>query len=60
MQHASKIVNELYKSIDYESIWFDKDYLTYHGEMLVTELKNDFEKGLYPELRESYQIINVK
>jgi murein L,D-transpeptidase YcbB/YkuD len=55
LKQASKTVNKLYKSIHYEPIWVDKDYLTYHCEMLVTELESDFKKGLYPELVEAYQ-----
>jgi len=55
LKDASKTVNVLYKSINYEPIWVDKDYLTYHCEMLVTELKSDFKKGLYSELVEAYQ-----
>ena len=55
LKHASKKVNSLYKAIDYEPIWVDKDYLSYHSEMLLNELKDDFKKGLYPKLVESYQ-----
>jgi len=55
LKDASKTVNTLYKSINYEPIWVDEDYLTYHCEMLVTELKSDFKKGLYSELVEAYQ-----
>jgi len=55
LKQASKTVNKLYKSINYEPIWVDKDYLTYHCEMLVTELESDFKKGLYPELVKAYQ-----
>jgi len=55
LKQASKTVNKLYKSINYEPIWVDKDYLTYHCEMLVTELKSDFKKGLYPALVEAYK-----
>jgi len=52
--HASKKVQALYKSIEYEPIWVDKDYLTHHTEMLISELENDFEQGLYTKLRKSY------
>jgi len=55
LQHASKKVNYLYKTINYEPIWVDKDYLTYHSEMLLSELKDDFKKGLYPKLVEAYK-----
>ena len=51
---ASKEVQELYSQIDYMPIWVDKDYLTHYSELLISELKEDFEKGLYPELKESY------
>ena len=54
LSHASKKVQALYKSIDYEPIWIDKDYLTYHTEMLISELEGDFQKGLYKKLRKSY------
>jgi murein L,D-transpeptidase YcbB/YkuD len=60
LKQASKTVNKLYKSIHYEPIWVDKDYLTYHCEMLVTELESDFKKGLYPELVEAYQKLMPK
>ncbi len=52
--HASKKVQALYKSINYEPIWVDKDYLTYHTEMLISELEDDFKKGLYKKLRKTY------
>ena len=55
LKHASKKVNYLYKTINYEPIWVDKDYLTYHSEMLLAELKNDFKKGLYPDLVKAYK-----
>jgi len=54
LPHASKKVQALYKSIDYEPIWVDKDYLTYHTEMLISELEGDFGKGVYKKLRKSY------
>lgn len=54
LSHASKKVQALYKSINYEPIWVDKDYLTYHTEMLISELEDDFKKGLYKKLRKSY------
>ncbi len=54
LAHASKKVQALYKSINYEPIWVDKDYLTYHSEMLISELENDFKKGLYKKLHKSY------
>ena len=55
LKHASKKVNYLYKTINYEPIWVDKDYLTYHSEMLLAELKDDFKKGLYPDLVKAYK-----
>ncbi len=55
LEHASKKVNYLYKTINYEPIWVDKDYLTYHSEMLLSELKDDFKKGLYPDLVKAYK-----
>ena len=55
LSHASKKVKKLYRSIDYQPVWVDRDYLSVHAEMLITELKNDFEKGLHPELVEKYQ-----
>lgn len=54
LSHASKTVQALYKSINYESIWVEQDYLTYHTEMLISELEADFKKGLYKKLRKSY------
>ena len=47
LKDASHYVNYLYKIIDYQPIWVDKDYLSYHTEMLISELKNDFKKGLH-------------
>jgi len=54
LTHASKEVKHLYKVIRYEPIWVDNEYLTYHSEMLFTELKRDFQKGLYPEVQAQY------
>jgi len=52
---ASKKVQHLYKTIDYQPIWVDKDYLTYHTEMLITELQSDFKKGLHKKLVAQYK-----
>ena len=52
---ASKKVQLLYKTIDYQPIWVDKDYLTYHTEMLITELQSDFKKGLHKKLVAQYK-----
>lgn len=52
---SSKKVQELYRAIDYQPVWVDKDYLTQYTELLVHELKEDFSKGLHAELVESYR-----
>ena len=52
---ASKKVQLLYKTIDYQPIWVDKDYLTYHTEMLIKELQSDFKKGLHKKLVAQYK-----
>ncbi len=52
---SSKEVQELYKAIDYQPVWVDKDYLTQYTELLVQELKEDFKRGLHPELVASYK-----
>ena len=57
LSHASKKVQALYKSIDYEPVWVDKDYLTYHTEMLISELEGDFRKGVYKKLHKSYDTL---
>lgn len=54
LKHASKKVQHLYKAINYEPIWVDKDYLSYHSEMLISELKSDFKKGLYKNIKAEY------
>lgn len=55
LPNASKSVQHLYEMIDYQPVWVDKDYLTFHTEMLITELKQDFKKGLHKELVEQYK-----
>ena len=55
VKDASKYVKYLYKTIDYQPIWVDKDYLSYHTEMLLSELKNDFKKGLHKDLVAQYK-----
>jgi len=57
LKHASKYVNYLYKVIDYQPIWVDKDYLSYHTEMLLSELKSEFKKGLHKELVAQYKAL---
>ena len=52
---ASKDVQELYSKIGYKAIWVDKDYLTHYSELLINELKDDFKKGLYPEIKKIYK-----
>ncbi|MGB5505401.1 MAG: L,D-transpeptidase family protein [Sulfurovum sp.] len=52
---SSKKVQELYRAINYRPVWVDKDYLTQYAELLVHELKSDFEKGLHPELVATYK-----
>lgn len=57
LKHASKYVNYLYEVIDYQPIWVDKDYLSYHTEMLLSELKSEFKKGLHKELVAQYKAL---
>ena len=57
VKDASKYVKYLYKTIDYQPIWVDKDYLSYHTEMLLSELKNDFKKGLHKDLVAQYKAL---
>lgn len=52
---SSKKVQELYRAIDYRPVWVDKDYLTQYAELLVHELKEDFEKGSHKELVATYK-----
>jgi murein L,D-transpeptidase YcbB/YkuD len=53
--NSSKKVQELYRAIDYQPVWVDKDYLTQYAELLVHELEGDFKKGLHLELVETYK-----
>lgn len=48
-------VRELYEGIDYMPVWVDKDYLTHYAELLASELKDDFDKGLHEELVAQYK-----
>ena len=57
LKNASKYVKYLYKVINYQPIWVDKDYLSYHTEMLLSELKNDFKKGLHKKLVAQYKAL---
>jgi murein L,D-transpeptidase YcbB/YkuD len=57
LEKAPKYVKYLYKVIDYQPIWVDKDYLSYHTEMLLSELKNDFKKGLHKDLVSQYKAL---
>ena len=52
---SSPKVQELYRAIDYQPVWVDKDYLTQYTELLIQELKEDFKRGLHPELVASYK-----
>ena len=55
VEHSSRKVQELYGAIDYQPIWVDKDYLTQYAELLIYELKEDFDKGLDVELHGLYK-----
>jgi len=57
LKDASKYVKYLYEIVDYQPIWVDKDYLSYHTEMLLSELKNDFKKGLHKDLVVQYKAL---
>jgi murein L,D-transpeptidase YcbB/YkuD len=52
---SSHNVQELYKEIDYQPVWVDKDYLTHFAELLIHELEADFKKGLHQELVSTYR-----
>ncbi len=52
---SSKKVQELYRAINYQPVWVDKDYLTQYAELLIHELEGDFKKGLHTELVETYK-----
>ncbi|MEA3491610.1 MAG: L,D-transpeptidase family protein [Campylobacterota bacterium] len=55
VKSSSKKVQELYREINYQPVWVDKDYLTQYAELLLHELKDDFHKGLHIELVETYE-----
>jgi len=48
-------VKRLYQEINYQPVWVDKDYLTYHTELLIAELEDDFKKGLHKNLVAEYK-----
>jgi len=52
---SSKKVQELYRAIDYQPVWVDKDYLTQYAELLIHEIREDFKRGLHPELVDLYK-----
>ncbi|SFV50728.1 Peptidoglycan-binding domain 1 [hydrothermal vent metagenome] len=51
----SKRVQEAYRAIDYQPVWIDSDYLTQYSELLYSELKDDFDRGLNGELIALYE-----
>lgn len=51
----SKKVQELYRAINYQPVWVDKDYLTQYAEMLLHELEGDFKQGAHLELVATYK-----
>jgi len=55
LSEASWKVKHIYKEINYQPVWVDKDYLTHHTELLVAELREDFEKGLHKDLVDDYK-----
>jgi len=57
-KHLSSVprkVQDIYKEIDYQPVWVDKDYLTQYSELLYHELKEDFDKGEHKELVARYK-----
>jgi murein L,D-transpeptidase YcbB/YkuD len=55
LSKASRTVKQLYKEINYQPVWVDKDYLTHHSELLISELQDDFKKGLHKDLVAEYK-----
>ena len=55
LSSSSKKVQELYMAINYQPVWVDKDYLSYHAEMFISELQIDFKKGLHKKLLSKYK-----
>jgi len=54
---APRKVREMYKAIDYQPVWVDKDYLSPYAELLIAELKDDFANGLHKELIAEYKML---
>jgi len=55
LPNAPRSVQSAYSAIDYQPIWVDRDYLSPYAEILIAELKEDFEKGLHQELIGEYK-----
>jgi len=63
MQHAlqksvgnsSLEVQRLYKEINYQPIWVDKDYLSQYAELFLHELHEDMIYGKHPKLEAAYK-----
>jgi len=55
MPTAPRKVREMYKAINYQPVWVDKDYLSPYAELLIVELKDDFANGMHKDLVAEYE-----
>ena len=55
LSDVSREVQEIYKAIGYRPIWIDQDGLTHFAEMLLHEVKDDFNHGALKSLQGEYE-----
>ena len=57
---ASKKVQKLYKAIDYQPVWVDKDFFTQYAELLISEIREDLKQREDNALLEKYESLLAK
>ena len=57
---ASKKVQKLYKAIDYQPVWVDKDFFTQYAELLISEIREDLKQRKDNALLEKYENLLIK
>jgi len=57
VKNHTKEIENLYKEIEYQPIWIDKDQITHDAGVLLDEIKLDKNRGLFSDLNKTYNTL---
>ena len=60
LSQASKKVQKLYKAIEYQPVWVDKEFFTQYAELLISEIREDLKQRNDNQLLEKYESLLTK